>query len=137
MKNLITTNIVAGVVIKRDGKYLLVQESRPGTDVHGLWNLPAGKVDEGETIEQAAIREAKEEIGYDVELIRKLGIFQAHVQTPPKHAFEAKIIAGDLAWPKDEIQDARWFTYQEVNDMENQLREEWVLGAINLVETSK
>lgn len=134
MKKLITTNIVAGVVIKQAGKYLLVQENSPEVRVHGKWNFPAGKVDEGETIEQAAVREAKEEAGYEVELIRKLDIFQVSAQTPPKHAFEAKIIGGDLAWPEDEILDAKWFTYQEIKDMEDKLRSEWIMGAIIIME---
>lgn len=122
MKKLITTNIVAGVVIKLDGKYLLIQENSPGGKIHELWNFPAGKVDEGETIEAAAIREAKEESGYEVELIRKLDIFQADVQTPPKHAYEAKIIGGELAWPKDEILNAGWFTLEEIRGMKDKLR---------------
>lgn len=96
MKKLAQTSIVAGVVIKQDGKYLLVQENRPGTKVHGLWNFPAGRVEEEDTIEVTAIKEAKEEAGYDVELSRKLDIFQAYSKTPPKHAFEARIIGGKL-----------------------------------------
>jgi 8-oxo-dGTP diphosphatase len=126
--------IVAGVVIKKDDNYLLVQENRPGTMVHGLWNFPAGRVDEGESIEQTAIREAKEEVGYDVELIRKIDIYQSHSDTPPKHAFEAKIIGGKLDWPKDEILDARWFSWQEIQEMKERLREDWVIEAIRVLE---
>ena len=51
--------VVAGCVIQKDGKYLLVQEKQQ--KVYGLWNLPAGHVDEGETFEEAAIRESQEE----------------------------------------------------------------------------
>ena len=61
--------VVAGVVVEKDSKYLLVQEKKEL--VYGLWNLPAGKVDEGETVEEAAVREAKEEVGYKVRLIKK------------------------------------------------------------------
>jgi len=69
-KEFVKTPIAAGVVIKQNNKYLLVQERM--TSQYGLWNWPAGKVDVGETIEEAAIREGKEETGYDVELIREL-----------------------------------------------------------------
>lgn len=137
MKKLIQTNIVAGVVTRQDGKYLLVRENRPGTKVHGLWNFPAGRVEAGDTIEKTAVKEAKEEAGYDVELIRKLGIFQDHAQTPPKHAFEAKIVSGNLKWPKDEILDARWFTHEEIQGMKDKLREEWIIGAIEIIESNK
>ena len=64
MKERTTTNIAAGVVIKLDGKYLLIQENSPGGKIHELWSFPSGKVDKGETIEEAAVREAKEESGY-------------------------------------------------------------------------
>ena len=134
MKKLTTINIVAGVVIKQDGKYLLVKENRPGTNVHGLWNFPAGKVEKGDSIEKTAIKEAKEEVGYDVELIRRLGIFQASVAAPPKHAFEAKVVGGSLQWPKDEILEAKWFTWQKIQRMKNRLREEWIIEAIRIIE---
>jgi ADP-ribose pyrophosphatase YjhB (NUDIX family) len=97
-KEVIRVPIVAGVVIKKDGRYLFVQEKQPSA--YGLWNFPAGRVDVGETIEEAAIREAKEESGYDIELIRKIDIFQENAQEPAKHAFEARIIGGDLNFPK-------------------------------------
>lgn len=137
MPKLVTTNIVAGVVIKRNDKYLLVQENRPGTKVHGLWNFPAGTVEEGRTIEETAIREAKEETGFNVELLRKLDIFQADVLTPPKHAFTAKIISGKLAWPKKEILEAKWFTWLEIRNMQNKLRGEWIVGAISIIESAR
>jgi 8-oxo-dGTP pyrophosphatase MutT (NUDIX family) len=129
-----TNTIVAGVVIKQDGKYLLIQENRPNTDVHGLWNFPAGQVDLGSSIEDTAIQEAKEEAGVDVELIRKIDIFQSSAETPPQHAFEAKIIGGEIKFPEDEILDAKWFTFEDIQAMANKLRGEWVLGAIGILE---
>jgi len=131
-KEVIKVPVVAGVVIKQDGKYLLVQEKGPS--VYGLWNLPAGRVDIGDTIEGTAVKEAKEESGYEVELIRKLGIFQELAAEPPKHAFAAKIIGGELAWPDDEILSAGWFTLVEIENMKDQLRNSWVLAAIYLLE---
>lgn len=124
--------VVAGVVIEKDGKYLLVQENRPGTPVHGLWNLPAGTVEGEETIEQTALKEGQEETGYKVELGRKIGVFQENAHVAVKHAFEAKIIGGELNWPKDEILEARWFSLDEILSMRDKLREEWVLGVIEL-----
>ena len=65
-KPVVTTFVVAGVVVCRDGRYLLVQEKQE--HAYGLWNLPAGRVDEGDTIEETAIKEAREETGFIVEL---------------------------------------------------------------------
>ena len=126
------TPIVAGVVIKQDGKYLLVQEKQE--KVYGLWNLPAGHVDEGDSIEETAVKEAKEETVYDVELVRKIDIFQDSVSTPPKHAFEARISGGSLQFPEDEIMDARWFSFDEILSMKDQMRSGWVIGAIQMLE---
>jgi len=123
---------VAGVVLRQDEKYLLVQEKQP--KAYGLWNLPAGKVDVGETLEEAAIREAKEEVGLDVELIQKIGIFQDTATEAVKHAFEAKIIGGELKYPEDEMLDAKWLTFEEVNEFKDKMRSNWVFDAINIVE---
>ncbi len=128
-KKVVMVPVVAGVILEKEGKYLLVQEKQP--KAYKLWNLPAGRVDVGDTIEQTAIKEAKEECGYDVQLIKKIGIFQNTAEEPPKHAFQAEIIGGDLKFPVEEILDARWFTLEELNAIENELRGNWILEAIN------
>jgi len=128
-KPIVTTFIVAGVVIRKDGRYLLVQEKQP--KAYMLWNLPAGRVDVGETIEEAAVREAKEESGYDVKLIRKIDIYQDTASEPPKHTFEAEIVGGELKYPEDELLDARWFTLAEIEALgQSKLRGSWILRAI-------
>lgn len=134
MKKLAQTFIVAGVVIRRDDRYLLVQENHPNPKVYGLWNFPAGRVEEGASIEETAVKEAKEESGYEVELIRKLDIFQESAEVPPRHAFEARIIGGELKWPESEILDARWFSFKEIQGMHEKLRGEWILKAITILE---
>ncbi|KKQ60708.1 MAG: MutT (Mutator protein) [Parcubacteria group bacterium GW2011_GWE2_38_18] len=125
-------NVVAGVVIKQNNKYLLVQEKQP--KAYGLWNLPAGRVDVGDTIEHTAIKEAKEESGFDVELIRKLDIFQNLATDPVMHAFEAKIIGGEINFPEDEILDVQWFAFEEIKSMADKLRASWILEAIKMLE---
>jgi 8-oxo-dGTP pyrophosphatase MutT (NUDIX family) len=129
--------VIAGVVVKKDGKYLLVQEGGPlSRACRGLWNFPAGKVDLGETFEEAATREAKEESGFDVKIIRKLGIFQSTPTEAVKHAFLAEIIGGEIAYSKEEILDARWFTIDEIRGMKDKLRDNWILDAIEIAENS-
>jgi len=128
--------MVAGVIIQRDGKYLLVQEGK-GT-AYKLWNFPAGKVDVGESIEEAALREAFEETGYKVELIKKISVHQKSVNEPVKHMFEAKIIGGELKTRKGEILDAKWFSSEEIRNMKNELRNgEWIIEVINIFEALK
>ncbi|MFJ6097704.1 (deoxy)nucleoside triphosphate pyrophosphohydrolase [Williamsia muralis] len=63
--------VVAGAVIG-DGRLLLAQRTYP-TEVAGLWELPGGKVEAGETREQALRRELGEELGIEVRVGRQLG----------------------------------------------------------------
>ena len=107
---------------------MLVQEKKP--EVYGQWNLPAGKVDKGFTIEQTAIKEAKEETGYDIELLHKVGIYQNNAQVSVKHIFAARITGGELAFPRDEILDAKWFAYEDILAMKNDIREGLAFEAI-------
>ncbi|MPS69604.1 MAG: (deoxy)nucleoside triphosphate pyrophosphohydrolase [Novosphingobium sp.] len=58
--------VVAVALVRGDGQVLMQQ--RPYTSMHGgLWEFPGGKVDPGETPEQAAARELEEELGLSVD----------------------------------------------------------------------
>jgi 8-oxo-dGTP pyrophosphatase MutT (NUDIX family) len=122
--------VVAACLIKKDGKYLLVQESQP--KAYGLWNLPAGHVDKGEKISEAAIREAKEETGYDVRLIKEITILHEEATNAVKHIFSADIIGGEISFKNDEILDVKWLTFDEVKmiDDDNKIRRPWVWDII-------
>jgi 8-oxo-dGTP diphosphatase len=134
-KENLMVEVVTGVVIKQNNKYLLVQEKKPSA--YGLWNFPAGHVDVGESFEEAAIREAKEEVGYNVELIRKISVVQESISKPVKHAFEAKIVSGKLKFPENEILDAKWFSFKEIKNMKNNLRGEWIIETLNTFKKNK
>lgn len=54
---------VSGVVENDNGEWLVVKKAYSG--LKGRWSLPAGFVQEGETIDEAAVREVKEETGID------------------------------------------------------------------------
>lgn len=63
---------VSGLVITEDGRWLVVKKSYGG--LKGKWSLPAGFVNEGETIDQAVRREVLEETGIETEMKGVLGI---------------------------------------------------------------
>jgi 8-oxo-dGTP diphosphatase len=71
--DLATTLIGCSNLIVRDGRYLLVQESKE--PARSLFNLPAGKPELGETLPEAAVREAREETGLDVQVEYLVAIF--------------------------------------------------------------
>ncbi|OCA87596.1 NUDIX hydrolase [Bacillus sp. FJAT-27225] len=62
----------AGLVVSKEGKWLVVKKSYGG--LKGKWSIPAGFVDEGETADEAAVREVKEETGLDCEVIGLIGL---------------------------------------------------------------
>ena len=64
----------ASVALIRDGRILLATRTRPPAE--GLFSLPGGLVEVGETLEQAALRELGEEVGVTAEIVA----FNEHVQ---------------------------------------------------------
>ena len=129
--------VVAGCVIQKDGKYLLVQEKLP--KAYGLWNLPAGHVDEGETFETAAKREVLEETGLIVELEQKLITAHQAVDRPVMHAYQARIVGGSLKFDPNELLGVQWFTFEEIEQLkaESRLRNVWVLESIQQVAAAR
>ena len=56
--------VVAGALIDADGRVLITKRPN-GKEMAGLWEFPGGKIEEGETPEQALIRELKEELNIE------------------------------------------------------------------------
>ena len=74
-----TAHVTVATVVEKDGKFLFVEEHTEGV-MHTVFNQPAGHVECGESITQAAIRETMEETGYAVDIDALLGIY---TYTPP------------------------------------------------------
>ena len=124
--------VIVGGVLEKDGKYLLVQEAMERC--YGKWNLPAGHLDPNETILEAAKREVKEESGLDVELsgVCQIGNCKLENDIFVSVIFTTAILGGDIKFDPEEILDVKWFSYEELLTMKDQLRsEDLILGAIN------
>ncbi|MFH1978452.1 MAG: NUDIX hydrolase [Candidatus Aenigmatarchaeota archaeon] len=107
----------ATLVIENDGKFLLIQRSHPPNI--GRWESPGGHVDEGETSEQAAIREGQEELG-GVEIIKELGVLKHTVEEDHHHMCHVFLckLKGDLVLSA-EAADHGWFTKEEIKKKNN------------------
>lgn len=122
--------IIVGGVVEKDGKYLLVQESKP--ECYGKWNLPAGRLDAGETLFEGAIREVKEETNCDIELTGVCSITSWRRNEPSVHfVFATKLLTDAVKPQEGEILEAKWFTFEEAIALGDQLRvPEWIIGAL-------
>lgn len=70
--------------IKCDNEYLLIKRSLNDEDCAGFWEMPSGKLDFGETVEQGLRREVFEEVGIDIATFEKkiIGISQYSSEKP-------------------------------------------------------
>ena len=130
--------IIVGGIIEKDGKVLLVQEAKE--KCRGKWNIPAGHLENDESIIEGAIREIKEECGCDVEIngILKIGNIVLKDNNVVLIVFVTKLISNNIVYNKDEILDVKWFSYDEIINMKNELREsEWLISVIKSYKDNK
>src|SRR6201995_3443405 len=105
--------LAVSAAIFRDGKVLIVRRARP--PAYGLYTLPGGGVELGETLEQAVIREVREDAAPEIEPIELAGFRQAiardregrierHFVVLP---FAARFISGEISL-NEELAEAHW-----------------------------
>lgn len=81
----------AGIVLIEDNKVALIERHRAGLD---YFVFPGGGVDEGETPEQAAVREAMEELGVEVAIKQK--VVEIQIETSRQVYFLVERVAGEF-----------------------------------------
>ncbi len=117
---------VADIIFIRNDKVLLVQQRKE--IAKGLWSYPGGVVENGETIEQAVIREVSEELG--VELVNPL-LLKSYEITTPRGELTINTFTGELngsiALKEDELSAYEWFSLDELESMKDVLRSPIVL----------
>ena len=130
MKNL--PHITVATVVPHDGRFLMVQERDEQSLVY---NQPAGHVEVGESLQDAAVRETLEETGWQVRIEALLGVY-SHPQSSYgihylRHCFVATPEKQVHASPPDAaIERALWMQADEVQDLQAQLRSPMVWRAI-------
>jgi 8-oxo-dGTP diphosphatase len=105
--------LAVSAAIFRDGRVLIVRRARP--PAHGLYTLPGGGVELGETLEEAVIREVREETALEVKPVALAGYRQAIARDAKgdveRHfvilPFAARWISGDISL-NEELAEAHW-----------------------------
>lgn len=119
--------IIVKSLVVDNGKVLMVRRRREWhIEAHGKWEFPGGKIAFGESPEQAAVREAKEESGYDVEVLRlmpKILSYQwNHEPTRISQmiliCYICKLIGGEALLNDQNVSEIRWFALEEALTLE-------------------
>jgi 8-oxo-dGTP diphosphatase len=100
-------------VIRRDGCFLQGTETKE-SPITGKWRLLGGKLEEGETSEEAFIREVAEEAGIRVRILKKIGEREGDHRPITIDILLADHVDGRLTPNKKEIGVLRYFTRKEV-----------------------
>lgn len=115
---------VVGVALLRDGPHgteLLAARRVEPPELAGGWELPGGKVDPGETAEEAAHREIDEELGVDIELgIEIVGPDEGAWRLSPHHrmrVFLARVVQGQEPIARAQHDALMWLPAQEWNSV--------------------
>lgn len=103
--------VAAGTIFKLDGRIILARRAiEPG---YGKWVFPGGFVERGETVEAAAVREAREEMNVEVKLLELLNVYSYPAVPIVVIVFSAEMTGGRLQ-AADESLEVRGFVPEDI-----------------------
>lgn len=118
--------IVAGLIEKKEEFFLLKEKMADGRE---MWLIPGGKVEFGESLEQALLREIKEETGFDVKLKRfishKEAIFVNHNYHTIIFFYYLDYLGGDIKLDKKGI-EGQFFKREGIKNLSLVDSAEWL-----------
>jgi len=114
--------IGVGALVWRDGKILLVKRGK--APAKGEWSLPGGAQELGETVEETARREVREETGCEIGALTFLGAFDSIERDDQGKVlyhftlvdFETEWVSGEPS-PGEAEEEARFISLEELNDL--------------------
>ena len=123
--------VVAGV-IEHDGKILCMERDQGKYDyVSFKWEFPGGKIEDGETHQQALVRELREELQIEVEVLDFIktieGVYPEYKVI--LHCYEVKIVTGEPVLL--EHQASRWVAAEEIHNLM------WLKSDLDILEDIK
>ena len=118
--------LAAVVLAVMDGKLVLVR--RGVEPALGRWSFPSGYVDKGEAVEDAAVREVKEETGLDVRVGHLIGLYSRKANPVVLAVYAAEVTGGRMS-PGSDTQQVDLFPLDELPDLpfphDEQILSDW------------
>ena len=123
-----TIRAVAAVIRKKDYYFTIVKGNGNYKD---KWKFPGGKIEEGETPQQALVREIKEELDTDIEVGELIDTIEYDYPTfhLSMNCYWAKIVSGNLNLK--EVSASKWLTREQLDSVD------WLPADITLISTIK
>jgi len=109
---------VTAIICYPQDKILLIR--RDTLPFKGYWALPGGRLEVGETSEQACVREVREETGLDIEIVCKVGNYHEHGFRERIYydyypaCFVVRVVGGQVIRQESEVQEIGFFSFAEL-----------------------
>jgi len=133
------TYIIVSAILEKDGKFLLVKETKK--IAKDLWNIPGGRLDPQENPIDAVKREIKEETRYDFEPTHLLGIYSIVNKSLEKKfgiiphitdlTFMGELLSKDEGSLLEDVSETKWFSFGDIEKMDkDSLRDVYITEII-------
>ena len=128
-----TIRVVAAIIKSKNenGEPIIFATQRGYGDLKGGWEFPGGKIEEGETPQEALVREIKEELEMEIVVGELLDTIEYDYPTfhLSMDCFWAEIVSGDLVLTEHEA--AKWLMKEELDSVD------WLPADVTLIEKVK